>query len=67
MIFVYKALSELCYDVAVEFFSILIETSGQITAKQQNIKLELQQLAYPKSSDEAKNFKIGVGIIFTFF
>ena len=31
----------------LNFTPISIETSGQITAKQQNTKLELQQLAYP--------------------
>ena len=35
-------LLELYYDVTVKFPPTLIETSGQITAKQQNIKLELQ-------------------------
>ena len=35
-------LLECYYDVTVDFSPILIETSVQITAKQQNIKLELQ-------------------------
>ena len=35
-----KTAGELYYDVTVKFSPVLIETSGQITAKQQNIKLE---------------------------
>ena len=45
--FVYKAFRALAYyDVTVKFYPILVEMSGQITAKQQNTKLELASLSY---------------------
>ena len=37
-------LLELYYDITVKFSPILVETSGQVTVKQQNIKLELASL-----------------------
>ena len=36
---------ELYYDITVKFSPVLVETCGQITAKQQNIKLELASLS----------------------
>ena len=50
-------LLELYYDVTVEISPILLKTFGQITAKQQNIKSELQWVAHPSNSGEAKKFK----------
>ena len=41
----------------LKFLQILLKTFGQITAKQQNIKLELQLVAHPRNSGEAKKFK----------
>ena len=52
----------LYYDITVKFSPILVETSGQVKAKQQNIKLELASL-YPSSSDAAKSFKGQCGTI----
>ena len=57
----HKAFIELYYDVTVIFSPILVEMSGQITAKQQNMKLELA-IAYPSSSGAAKSFKRGCGV-----
>ena len=48
-------LSELYYDGTRKFSSILKETCGQITAKQQNIKLELASLT--RSRGVARNFE----------
>ena len=39
-------LLELYYHFTVKFSSISVETSGQITAKQQNIKLKLASLSH---------------------
>ena len=46
-------LLKLYYDVTVEFSSNLTETSWQITAKQQNIKLELASLSQEQWRSES--------------
>ena len=58
--FMYKLkFFELYRNVAVKFSPILIDSFEKITAKEQNIRLELQKLAYRRSSGAAKNLKGG--------